>query len=429
MLLSNLLQTTYNMVDMAIVGRFIGSAGLAGVAIGTDIMSLMLFVALGFCSAVQVIISQLVGASDKEAVSRSIGTFFTSLMILAVVLTAVCFIGVDTFLKLMNTPPEAYAYARTFILTYSAGIIFSFGYNLVSAILRGMGDSRHPLMFIAISAFTNLIFALLFVAVLGWGTFGAALATVTGQTLSFITSVILLYRNRSSFGFDFKPKSFLIDPVVLKKFLKLAIPMCLQSVMINFSMLFVNSFINAYGVVATSVTSIGWKIALMSTVISNSLSTAGAAMIGQSLGAGKSERVPRVIRFSMVVNVIYAVIFTTIIYLIPRAIFGLFNSETEVLDMAMLFVPVVILNIYGFAIRAPFMGLINGVGRPILNFCVAILDGVLGRIGLALLMGITLGMGINGFWYGAVFAGYIPIIIGIVYLASGKWKTAKLLLS
>lgn len=428
-ILSNLLQTIYNMVDMVVVGQFVGSAGLSAVSIGADLLHMLTFLAMGLCNAGQVIISQFAGANDTKSITRTIGTMFTVVLLCSIVFTVVCFIGADTFLNLLNTPPEAFAQARAYSLTCFAGLFFIYGYNLVSAILRGMGDSRHPLIFIAIAAVINLILDLIFVAVFHWAAFGAALATVIGQAVSFIASIILLYRRKEAFGFDFKLKSFKVDGSILKKLVRLGVPMSLQSAAISFSMMFVNSYINAYGVVASAVTGIGNKLGSITSVIAASLSTAGGSMVGQCLGAGKPERVPRIIHFSLLVDLIFATILTAITVLLPRQIFGLFNTDQEVLDMAMTYIPCAVLLYYGFALRSPFFALINGVGNAKLNLTVGLLDGVVCRIGLALLLGLTLGMGIKGFWYGNALAGYVPFIIGGIYYVSGKWKTRKLLIS
>jgi len=428
MLLANLLQTVYNMVDMVVIGRFVGSAGLSAVSIGTDIIHLPTFIAMGFCNAGQVIVSQFVGAGDTKSVTRSIGTMFTVLLLGSLVITAICVTGVDTFLNLMNTPPEAFSMARDYSLTCYSGLFFTYGYLLVSAILRGMGDSRHPLVFITIAAVTNLVLDLVFVIVFKLGTFGAALATVIGQAISFIISIVFLYQRRESFGFDFKPKSFRVDKLILSKFLRLGFPMCMQTVAVNFSVLVVNSNINAYGIVASAVTGIGLKLSLVTSVISSSFSTSGAAMIGQCVGAGKTERVPRIMSFSLLVNVAYASLLSGLTIFLPRQIFGLFNNDPRVLDMAMLFIPCAVLNYFGFALRSPLFSLINGIGHAKLNLSVALLDGLVGRIALALFLGITVGMGISGFWYGSTFAGYIPLALIFPYYLSGKWKTYKLLI-
>ena len=429
MVFANLLQTIYSMVDMVVVGQFVGKTGISAVSIGASILQLITFIAMGFCGAGQVIISQFIGAGDTKSVGRTIGTLFTIILLGSFAFTAACYTGTSAFLGFMNTPAEAFESARAYCRTCFAGLFFIYGYNLISSVLRGMGDSRHPLMFIAIAATINLALDLIFVAALSWGAFGAALATVTAQAVSFISSIVLLYRRREAFHFDFKPASFKVDGFILKRLLKLGIPLCLQNVAISFSMLFVSSFINAYGVVASAVTGIGDKLGVITAVIASSLSGAGSAMIGQCLGAGRTERVSRVISFSLFINLTFAALFTLCTLLIPHRIFGMFTSEPEVLTMAMGYIPCAILNYFGFALRAPVFSLINGVGHPSLNLAVGLLDGVVCRIGLALLLGVAIGIGVKGFWYGNVLAGYVPFFIGGGYYLSGTWKTRKLPIS
>ena len=428
MIFANLLQTIYNMVDMVVVGQFVGKSGLSAVSIGTAILHLLTFVAIGFSNAGQVIISQFVGADDRKSVSKTIGTMFTFILVSAVVITFISLACVDVALRLMQTPPEAFAQARDYCITCFVGLFFIYGYNMVSSILRGMGDSRHPLLFIAIAAVVNLVLDLVFVAVFEWGVFGAALATAIGQAISFIASIILLYSRKKAFGFDFKPRSFKIDGSVMRRLIRLGIPFCVQNVGINFSMMVVSSFINSYGIVASAVAGIGEKLAIFSAVITSSLSVSGAGMVGQCLGAGKPERVPRIISFSMLVGLAVASLFSVLTVIFPRQIFSLFNTDPDVLDMAMAYISCMVLGYFGFAMRSPLFSLINGIGHSMLNLCVGILDGVICRIGLALLLGFTAGMGVKGFWYGNVLAGYVPFFIGGVYFISGRWKTYKLVI-
>ena len=266
-----------------------------------------------------------------------------------------------------------------------------------------MGDSKHPFIFIAVATMVNLVLDLVFVAGLGMGPFGAALATVIGQGVSFLWAIFYLYRHKESFGFDFKATSFKPDPEVLPKLIELGLPMILQSAAINFSILFVNSYINSYGVVASAVTGVGNKLGSITSVV-------------------KYHRVPKIISVSMVIDLAFAALLSFLTICFPRAIFGLFNSDPQVLDMAMTYIPVAVLLYVGFAMRSPFFALINGSGNAKLNLIVGLLDGVICRVGLAMLMGLAMGMGIMGFWLGNAFAGYMPFLIGGVYFLTGKWK-------
>ncbi len=422
LLCSNLLQTVYNMVDMIVIGQFVGREGLSAVSIGGDVLHFLTFLVMGFSNAGQVILSQYIGAGNRDRIRGTIGTMFTVTFLCAVGLTIVCYFGLDAFLTAMNTPQECFDYARQYGMTCVLGLVFIYGYNLVSAILRGMGDSKHPFIFIAVATVVNLVLDLVFVALLGMGPFGAALATVIGQAVSFLWALFYLYRHKEAFGFDFHPASFKPDPEVLPKLIKLGLPMILQSAAINFSMLFVNSYINSYGVVASAVTGVGNKLGSITAVVTNALSTAGSSMVGQNLGAGKYHRVPKIIGVSLVVDLAFAALLSFLTICFPRTIFGLFNDDPQVLDMAMTYIPVAVLLYVGFAMRSPFFALINGSGNAKLNLIVGLLDGVICRVGLAMLMGIALGMGIMGFWLGNAFAGYMPFLIGGVYFLTGKWK-------
>ena len=422
LLCSNLLQTVYNMVDMIVIGQFVGREGLSAVSIGGDVLHFLTFLVMGFSNAGQVILSQYIGAGNRDRIRGTIGTMFTVTFISAVGLTIVCYLGLDAFLHAMNTPAECFDYARQYGLTCVLGLVFIYGYNLVSAILRGMGDSKHPFIFIAVATVVNLVLDLVFVAGLGMGPFGAALATVIGQGVSFLWAIFYLYRHKESFGFDFKPASFKPDPEVLPKLIRLGLPMILQSAAINFSMLFVNSYINSYGVVASAVTGVGNKLGSITAVVTNALSTAGSSMVGQNLGAEKYHRVPKIIGVSMVIDLAFAALLSFLTICFPRTIFGLFNSDPQVLDLSMTYIPVAVLLYVGFAMRSPFLALINGSGNAKLNLIVGLLDGVICRVGLAMLMGLAMGMGIMGFWLGNAFAGYMPFLIGGVYFLTGKWK-------
>lgn len=422
---ANLLQTFYNMVDMIVVGQFVGKDGLSAVSVGGDVLHLLTFLVMGFSNAGQVLLSQYIGAGNRERVRGTVGTMFTVTFACALVLMTVFLCLLNPLLEALNTPEAAFSYAQQYAMTCICGLVFIYGYNLVSAILRGMGDSRHPFLFIAVATVVNLALDLLFVPVFQLGPFGAALATVIGQGVSFLWALSYLYRHREAFGFDFQPASFRPDREVLPRLIRLGLPMCLQSAAINFSMLFVNSYINSYGVVASAVTGVGTKLSTITSVVTNALSTAGSSMVGQNIGAKKYHRVPRILAVAMAVDLAFAavLIFLTVCY--PRQIFGIFNSDAEVLDMAMSYIPVAVLLYLGFALRSPFFALINGCGIAKLNMFVGLMDGVVCRIGLALLMGLALRMGIMGFWLGNAFAGFVPFLVGGAFFLSGRWKTGR----
>ena len=420
--LSGLLQMVYNMVDMIVVGRFVGTRGLSAVSIGGEVLMLITFVAMGFSNAGQILISRYVGENRRDKVGEMVGTLFTLLMSLAVVIMGVFLLTYRQIINWLNTPEDIWEYTRQYSVTCVFGIVFIYGYNLVSAILRGMGDSRHPFLFIALASIINVILDLVFVGPLGLGPLGAALATVIGQGVSFLFALRLLYKSREHIGFDFKPAHFRLYPSVTRPLISLGIPMVIQSAAITFSMLFVNAYINTYGTVAVAVTGVARKIESMISVISQAISSAGGAMIAQALGAGKIKRVPKVVLHALWILAIPASLFALVTALRPQWLFGLFSDDAQVLAMAITYIPVAMIQYLGCTLRPPSFALINGSGNSKLNLLVALLDGMFCRIGLALLLGVSMGMGIMGFWLGNALSGLVPFLIGGTYLLSGAWK-------
>lgn len=422
--LSGLLQMVYNMVDMIVVGQFVGTEGLSAVAIGGEVLMLITFVAMGFSNAGQILISRFVGGKRFDLVGEMVGTLFTLLEGLAVIIMIVFFFSYQGIMRWLNTPADIWEFTRQYCITCVFGIPFIYGYNLVSAILRGMGDSKHPFLFIALASVINVVLDLLLVGPAGLGPFGAALATVVGQAVSFLFALRLLYRNRDQIHFDFHPAHFRIGKHVLRPLLSLGIPMVIQSAAITFSMLFVNSYINTYGTVAVAVTGVARKLESMISVVSQAISSAGGAMISQALGAKKTERVPKVVFHALWIVAIPAGIFALITWLKPEWLFGLFSSDPAVMEMALTYIPVAMIQYLGCTLRPPNFALINGSGNSKLNLLVALMDGIFCRIGLSLLLGVGLGMGIRGFWYGNALSGLVPFLIGAGYLLSGRWKYA-----
>ena len=420
--LSGLLQMVYNMVDMIVVGNFVGTEGLSAVSIGGEVLMLITFVAMGFSNAGQILISRYVGARRTDLVGEMVGTLFTLLESLAVAIMVIFLFSYQGILRWLNTPEDIWEYTRQYCITCVWGVVFIYGYNLVSAILRGMGDSKHPFLFIAIASVINVVLDILFVGPLKMGPRGAALATVIGQAVSFLFALRLLYRNREQIHFDFQPRHFRIGRNVIRPLMRLGIPMVIQSAAITFSMLFVNSYVNTYGTVAVAVTGVARKLENMIGVVSQAVSSSGGAMVSQALGAGKTERVPKIVGHAMWIVAIPTVVFALITAFRPEWLFGLFSQDPSVLAMAITYIPVAMIQYLGCVLRPPNFALINGSGNSRLNLAVALLDGIFTRIGLSLLLGVTLSWGIQGFWYGNALSGLVPFLIGTAYLFSGRWK-------
>ncbi len=421
--LSNALQAIYNIVDMIVVGQCLGGVGMSAVSIGGDVLHLLTFLAMGFSSAGQVIIAQDVGAKRLDNVKKTIGTMFTFLLLAALLMSIICYMLRVPMLKLLNTPQESFEYTLDYTVTCIIGLVFIYGYNIVSSILRGMGDSKRPFVFIAIAAVLNIVLDIVFVAYLDLKVFGAALATVIGQGASFVISLIYLYRARENFCFDFKLKSFMIEKKTFKRLVALGVPMAIQAAAVNLSKIVLMSWINMFGVVYSALAGVYNKINVMIGVVSNSFTTAGSSMVGQNLGAKKDERVPEILKTVGICGISISAMLSLVMALFPSQVFSAFTKDEAVLAVASILVVPIILNFFGAATRSISFSLINGSGRTKLNLAVAIIDGVIARVGIAALLGFVLKMDCLGFWYGDAIAGFVPMCIGMYFYLSGKWKT------
>ncbi len=424
--LSSLLQILYSMVDMIIVGHALGKTGISAVSVGGDIANFLTFIAMGFSNAGSVIISKYIGANKRSLIGRFILNMFMLLFAIAIVFGIGCLIFINGLLALMNTPAEAESEAFGYAVVSICGMVFIFGYNAISAVLRGLGDSKHPFVFISVAALLNIFLDLLFVIVIPLGAAGAALATVISQCVSFVSCLIFLYYKRSSLGFSLnlsdlkKP-----DKAMLLDLTKLGIPMAIKSASIHFSKLFVNSWINSYGVAVSAFAGITNKISSVSNLISNSLNTAGSSMVGQNIGAKKYERVPKICLTITAITMGIATVLSIAFYTFPEAIFGIFTTDPAVLIIGAEYLPIAVLIFFGSACRSPANALVNGSGNYKVNFATAIFDGIILRIGLSVLFGIAFNMGYLGFWLGDALAGFTPMFIGIVFYLTGAWKEKK----
>lgn len=424
--LANLLHTAYSMVDSIVVGRMLGSDALSAVSIGGDVMMLINLACNGLCTGGQVIIGQYVGARDDSAINRCVGTLISVFLIMGLGLTAVMTAAAVPLLRVLNTPETVWDETLVYLVTSFCGLVAIFGYNVLGAILRGKGDSKSPLLFVGVASVVNLILDVILVALLG--VFGAALATVLAQAISFVWALRFLYKRKEQFGFDFARTSFVPERAITVRFFKVALPICLQNTLTQCATLFANSFIFAYGVTATTVNGIGNKIGSVVLVVTNSMTRSSSAMIAQNIAAKKTGRVRKVYLFSVACNLTFALLLSVTAVLFTEQVFGLFVADREVLAMSRLFLPALVLRFFAFATRSPNLGLINGVGKPKLNLIIGIMDGFVLRVGVSLLLGQYLGMGLQGYWCGIALGGYSPLMVGLPYFLSGKWKREKLVI-
>ena len=421
LMLANLLQVGFNLVDMFFVGQFAGTDALSAVSIGGQLTMLMFSVFLGVATSGQIYVAQVVGSGRHKDLNGIIGNVITLSVIAGGILMLIIPLC-EPVLRLMNTPEAIMKETVDYLCICSYVNILVALYNGLCGILRGLGDSGRPTMFVAVATLVNIVLDYVFVAVFQWGAAGAAWATLIGQSAACLFALVYLFRKREAFGFDFKLSSLIPRRGHMLVLLRIGIPVTIKNMFINLSMLFVNAQINDMGVLAVAVTGVSHKVQNLMLIMGNSMNDATASLVGQNIGAGKLDRVKRTVWCALGFGMIYAVILVALFLLAPEQIFSFFTNDPEVIAMAPPFMAAAAVTAVAFGLMAPFLGLINGVGATTLNMAIAFADGVFARIGLSLLFGYGLDMGAFGFVLGNALAAYVSGIWGGGYFLSGRWR-------
>ena len=418
---SNIMQTLYSMVDMMIVGNIVGSYGLSALSIGSQLMEMMVVMLIGFSNGGQVVISQHIGSGRKDAVPFINGTMTVLTICISVVFMGIGIIGCDFFLGLLNTPAEAFSYAHDYVTIYSAGIIFTGLYNMISAIFRAQGDSRHPLIFVSIATVVNVILDLFFVGVLGWAAAGAAFATIIGQAVSVVFSVFFLLRHQEEFSYRFGAKYLKPSKAHVYRICRLGVPMALQSSTINISFLFVSGMINTLGVTVSAAFGALSKLRNVPGFVMQSFGMGSNSMIGQNYGAQRYDRIREVFRSCIKINIVIACAFGLVFFLFPEGVFHLFTSDPEVLAYAPMCIFCLIAELPAKVEMTAGGSLVAAIGNVKLSMSLSILDAIIGRIGLTWLLGNFFGLGTFGYLLGYTMATYLSAIPQLIYYLSGMW--------
>lgn len=424
---SNALQVLYSTIDMIIVGEFVGTPGLSAVSQSSQIVNFATMVCLGFSNAGQVLLAQALGAKKRKEMNDIIGTLFTFIAFIALIFTCVMLFAQTWILNIMKIPAESYEMARDYLVICASGLIFTAGYNMVSAVLRGMGDSKRPFLFIGIASFVNLVLDIIFTGILGWGVAGAAWATIIGQAVSFIFSLFYLYRKKELFGFDFKMQSLAPRWKYVKMIGALGTPMAIQSGCINLSMLVVNAMINSIGVVASATFGVGVRIDDIVNKISQGIQYAAVPMISQNIGASRSDRAKKVVHVAWIYSAILTVFFMVLYVTLGKQLFMIFSDDSTVHNMSGEFIRAILWMFPAFSLMRGSGAFIQGIGNAKLSMVLALLDGVVLRIGLSWLFGIFFGWGFFGFVLGYGLAPYGYAIPSMIYFLAGKWQKRKAL--
>lgn len=426
-IISNLIQSLYSVADMVIVGQFSGTLSMSGVNIGSQVTMLVTNLVFGLSAAATVLIAQYKGAGQREHMQETIDTLFASLFALGTVLTVIMVFLRTPILRLIQTPEPAFEEASRYLLVTALGTLFIFGYNALSAIMRGLGDSRRPLWFVAISCVVNIGLDLLMVAVWHWGAFGAGLATIISQALSVI--LCLIYLKKSSFSFSVGFHSMKFHRERLSMLLKVGIPMSVQNVCTSISFLFLTAMVNILDPTAVASAAVGavGKFNMFGVLPAFAMSNAVSAMSAQNIGAGRKDRAAKTMFIGMGIAFAISACVFLVAQLFPDQILRAFADDPSLMASGREYLRSFSYDYLLVPLFANLTGLFIGAGHTTFSFISGVCSALLVRIPVCYLFGMTLKLGLFGVGLGAPFASGFSFLLGLWFYFSGRWKRAVIL--
>jgi len=420
-IISNLIQTLYNVVDLVVVGWFGNDASVAAVNNGSQLTFLATCIAIGLSVGATVLIGQYFGADNREALKKTIGTLLVTLAALAAVATVLMVCFKDYLLLLVGVPEEAYKEASDYLLVTALGTVFIFGYNALSAIMRGMGDSKSPLIFVTVSCVVNIVLDLVFVAVFKMASLGAAVATVIAQAISMFFCIIYLSKNK--FIFDFKSlDSYKVDKSNLKVLMKVGLPTMVQQVATNLSFLFLTALANGMGIAASSAVGIVGKFNGFAILPAIAVSSAISAMSAQNIGADENGRAVK----TMFTGLILAYSITIPVYIIasvfPSQILSLFGDSSEIIAQGVSYLKYFSLDYLLVPLFFCLNGLFIGSGHTTFSLITNLISSIFVRIPVAWFFSSYMGGGMQGLGLGAPCSTAVSCVFVLIFFFAGAWK-------
>ena len=424
-LLAYLLQALYSTVDMFIVGRFgNGSISVAAVTNGGCIMMLILNVTAGLTTGATVLIGKCVGAEDTDKLNKSIGTALSLFMICAVFLTFFLLAALPFVLKIMQVPENALRETTEYAGICVTGIFFITGYNAFSAIFRGLGNSKAPLIFVAVACIFNVIGDLILVAGMKTGAAGAAIATVAGQGLSMLFAFFFMKKN---VAFSFTLKNLKPNKAIVSELFRIGLPISVTGSLIDLSFMFITAIINTMGTAATAGVGIVGRINSFAMLPAISAMGAISAITAQNMGARKPVRALYTLKLGIAGTMIFGVTAMIAFLSFPEKIVGLFIDEKafgarETIEAGAAYAKSFCLEYILVPVVFCTNGFFNGCGRSFFSMINNVLCTFVFRVPMAWYFSTMAGASIFAVGFASPLASFASNILAVIYLASGRWK-------
>ncbi|MCI6354042.1 MATE family efflux transporter [Eubacterium coprostanoligenes] len=418
LILGNLLQQMYNTADSIIVGNFVGSNGLAAVGSGTALINLIIAFSQGAAVGAGVIVSQNLGARDKQKTKLAVHTAMCIAIILGVILSAIGVIFSRDLLVWMKTPKSVLKDSVLYLQIYCGGLIFNVIYNMATGILNAAGNSKRPLIYLAIASVTNIILDLVFIKALKWGVKGAAIATDISQALSCVLAVGYLLRVNS----DYKliVKELKIHGNTAKQIIRVGLPTAIQNMVISFSNVLVQSSVNSYGATAMAGYAAYLKIDGFNILPVLSISMAVTTFTGQNVGAKKPDRIKKGMWNALIMGVVYTVIIGVVILLTSHTVLGLFTKDNEVITYGQLAMKYFCPFYFLLGILNILAGTVRGAGKGVPPMLILLFSMCIFRI-LWIKIALPFYSTIDGVFILYPISWFVGMVLMIIYTKFGKW--------
>lgn len=420
MLIGNVFQQLYNMVDSIVVGQSVGKEALAAVGASFPIMFFMISIIMGITMGASIMLSQFFGAKDTANLRKTIDTTYIFMILSSLVISVLGIILAGPILRLVKIPPEVFPLARQYLIIIFAGMVFVFGYNGISAILRGLGDSKNPLYFLIVATVVNIFLDLLFVLVFKWGVAGVAWATVIAQAISFVLSVIYLQKSK----FDIlriNLKTIRFDWTIFRTSLKIGLPSGIQQALVSLGFVALTRIVNPFGTGTIAGYTAATRLDSMAAIPAMNISMAVSTFVGQNMGAKKIDRVKRGFIAGLLISGAISVAISLIMLLFRFPLVGFFTKDAEVITVGSSYLLIVSAFYIIFSCMFITGGVLRGAGATFVAMVGTLIALWVVRIPASAIL--SRHFGSNGIWWGIPAGWIVGFSFSFIYYLTGKWKT------
>lgn len=422
LIIGNLLQQMYNNADSIIVGNFVGSNGLAAVGSGTALINLIIAFAQGAAVGAGVVVSQYIGADKKDKIKISVHTSICISIILGLILSLLGIFASPSLLIMMKTPKVVLKSSILYLQIYCGGLIFNVIYNMATGILNAAGNSKKPLVYLAIASFTNIILDLLFIKIFNLGVMGAAIATDISQAISCILAIGYLLKVKSDYKLYIKDLK--INKETAVKIIKIGLPTAIQNMVISFSNVLVQSSVNAYGATAMAGYAAYLKIDGFNILPVLSISMAVTTFTGQNVGANRLDRVKKGMYSSLIMVLVYTVFIGAVLLVFSHQVLGLFTHSAQVIMYGQLVMKYFCPYYFLLGILNVLAGTVRGAGKGIPPMIILLFSMCIFRI-LWIKIALPFYSSIDGVFILYPISWLVGAILMILYTKFGKWLPHK----